>query len=91
MVPTRVVAVEACPGDGGCVLVGGSMLGKQELNPRYQKTVLYMRVASRPKPKKMKIMKPDATGVQRSKKTVPSMGYLTMVFHSSPLWILCQE
>jgi hypothetical protein len=76
IVSTRVVDVETWPlvwGWRGVAFesVGAVRLGKQYPNPRYQQVVRYMRVASRPKPKKMKIMKPDATGVQRSKKTTP--------------------
>ena len=46
-----------------------------------------MRVASRPKPKKMKIMKPDTMGVQRSKKTWLPTGTLMISNHWAP-WLL---
>lgn len=69
---------------------GRATPGKQYPSPRDQNILRYMRVASRPKPKKMKIMKPLAIGDQRSKKTEPWAGILMIWYQLGP-WILLHE
>jgi hypothetical protein len=50
---------------------GRDTVGKQYPKPRYQASSRYILVASRPKPKKIKIMNPAATEFHLSKNTTP--------------------
>lgn len=57
---------------------------KQHSRPKYRAIELYIFEASLPHPKKMKNINPEVMGIHRSKKTSPSVGTLTISFHSGP-------
>lgn len=64
-------------------------LGKILARPILRSQLRYMAVASLPSPKKMKMVKPKAIRIQRSKMTDPPVGIL-MICHQEGPWISFQ-